>query len=245
MASSPSTITFSLRKKDHALIRVTGMKQSTDFIVALPDSTRYLYIGLTGQNCHISGYSVNRETEECPNDYIPRIAEEISYINVPDGDIPNLQVDGDRSDFSEGVLLEDSLEISFHTMSLPTSRLVWHCPFVMLFNSDNGNVGGPNYRVYNMVKFNGECDDSNDHSKNSIILKKKSDFSGWEDWKEVNKKGLDCQVSIKKDGNQVIVTTENMGISIRSTSTISEDISRIYVALTGDQVALTNIRIKR
>ena len=37
--------------------------------------------------------------------------------------------------------------------------------------------------------------------------------------------------------------TDNLGISIYSTSIIKDDISSLYVALTGDQCALTNIRV--
>lgn len=37
--------------------------------------------------------------------------------------------------------------------------------------------------------------------------------------------------------------TDNLGISIYSTSIIKDDVSSLYVALTGDQCALTNIRI--
>lgn len=36
---------------------------------------------------------------------------------------------------------------------------------------------------------------------------------------------------------------DNLGISIYSTSIIKDDVSSLYVALTGDQCALTNIRI--
>lgn len=41
--------------------------------------------------------------EESPEDTIPRIAEEISYINVPAGDVPNVQIDGYRTDATEGI----------------------------------------------------------------------------------------------------------------------------------------------
>jgi hypothetical protein len=37
--------------------------------------------------------------------------------------------------------------------------------------------------------------------------------------------------------------TSNLGIAIDTATTILDDVSEIYVALTGDQCALTNIRI--
>ena len=39
--------------------------------------------------------------------------------------------------------------------------------------------------------------------------------------------------------------TENHGIGIESVTTILDDVDDVYVALTGDQCALTNIRVSR
>ena len=44
-------------------------------------------------------------------------------------------------------------------------------------------------------------------------------------------------------GNKIIAFTENAGISVKSTTEVKVDVDEIYVALSGDQVALTNIRI--
>ena len=74
-----------------------------------------------------------------PEDSIPRIAEEVSYIrNCPQGDVPNVQIDGWRTQSTKGVPITDGMKITFHTQSLPTARLVWHCPFVSIFTSENG-----------------------------------------------------------------------------------------------------------
>lgn len=71
----------------------------------------------------------------------------------------------------------------------------------------------------------------------------RDDFEGWEYWKEANKKGYDTSVSFKVDGDRIITTTENLGISLRVVTTIIERSEDVYVSLTGDQCALTNIRI--
>jgi hypothetical protein len=39
--------------------------------------------------------------------------------------------------------------------------------------------------------------------------------------------------------------TENLGVAISSVTTILEDVQDVYVALTGDQCAITNIRVSR
>ncbi|MCR5054893.1 MAG: hypothetical protein K6A69_08630 [Lachnospiraceae bacterium] len=50
-----------------------------------------------------------------------------------------------------------------------------------------------------------------------MFINKNDDFKGWEDWKEKNYSGMECVFSFERKGNTA--------------------------AITGDQVALTNIRI--
>ena len=75
-------------------------------------------------------------------------------------------------------------------------------------------------------------------------MKKKDNFPGWEDWKEQNKEGVECEVTFERKGNTIITTTENLGIYIENTTIIKENPGKVYVALTGDRVALTDIRLR-
>ncbi len=236
-------IVRAVRIKDHARIRIESRGKTIEVIVALPDNTRFLYLGLTGEHCRISGLRVEKTDEVFPEDFIPRIAEEISFIKGPAGDIPNLQVDGFRTGYSEGIQVKDKMKISFHTMSLPTARLVWHCPFILFFDSEDGQVNGPEYREFAHIRLNGESAWSED-VQNDMVIDKKKEFRGWQAWKDLNKKGMDCTISIEKTDNKILVRTENLGIRIESTLTFNDDPGRIYLALTGDQVALTGIRIR-
>lgn len=232
-----------VRIKDHAQIRVSNSEQTTEVIAALPDSTRYLYIGITGEHCRISDLITERAASESAPDLIPRIAEEISYINVPAGDVPNVQIDGFRSDASEGIEVRDGLRLSFHTKSLPTARLVWHCPFILLFCSDNGRVRGVNYRELAFMRFDGESWESD--PKNHIILsvRKNDSFVSWDSWMQFNRDGYDAVVTFRVEGSRITMITENAGISVKSTAVLSGIDRKIYAAVTGDQVAVTNIRI--
>ena len=58
-----------------------------------------------------------------------------------------------------------------------------------------------------------------------------------------NRAGIECVFSFAREGNTITTTTENIGLYIRNVTTIDDDIADIYAAITGDQVALTNIRI--
>ncbi len=101
-------------------------------------------------------------------------------------------------------------------MSLPEADLIWHCPYIVLFYSDDRKVGGAGYREYNLIKLNGEDQGDKEFARNRFIVKKPPEFPGWEKWKEIN---------------------------IENITTVTDDKSTVYVALSGDQVALTDIRI--
>ena len=232
-----------VRVKDHVLIRISG-KRIMEFTIALPDSARFSYLSLTGTHCLISNISVKRDEASVDADYIPRIAEEISYIrNCPQGDLPNIQIDGWRSQTTAGIPVTKEMKLTFHTQSLPTARLVWHCPFISLYTSEDGNVDGAGYREFLLLRLDGENWESDAHVENVVYIDHTRNFQGWNAWKETNKQGMDCTVSIWREGSQVKMETDNLGISIYSTSIIKDDVSSLYVALTGDQCALTNIRI--
>ena len=229
---------------DHMQLKVANKKQVITFTVAFPDSSRYAYLSLTGEYCYISNVEISKEEKRIDASYIPRIAEEISYINVPAGDIPNIQVDGYRTASSEGIPITDGMQITFHSKSLPTARLVWHCPFIVIFYSDNKKIEGPGYREFALIRFDGENWESDDEVENKLIVNRSDKFEGWEGWKECNRQGIDCTVTFQRKGNKVTAFTENAGISIKNITTLDETVKDVYVSLTGDQCAITNIKIQ-
>ncbi len=233
-----------VRMRDHALIRIADSKETSELIIALPDCSRFAYIGLTGEHCHISHVRMEKAEEEIAKDYIPRIAEEISYITAPAGDIPNVQIDGYRTASTDGIAVKDGMTITFHTRSLPTARLVWHTAYLNIFTSDDGKVYGPGYKDYMLMRLDGECWEG--HPECSLIpsLNRSDDFEGWDAWKAYNKAGFDCTVRFERHDNKVTIRTENAGIVLKNTAIINNDDDRIFVALTGDQCALTGIWIK-
>jgi putative nucleotidyltransferase with HDIG domain len=232
-----------VRIRDHALIRIISKAQVVENIVALADSTRYAYIGLTGDHCKLSHVKIDKAEEESPADLIPRIAEEISYIEGPVGDMPNVQVDGYRSAASEGVEIRDGLQISFHAKNLPTARLVWHCPFVDIFCSDDGVVNGPSYRDLAFLRFDGEAWECDPNCTMKMNVYKLNSFEGWDTWKKRNQDGFDATVTFKVQDNTITVLTENGGIAISNTVILTDIDKKLYTSITGDQVALTDIRV--
>ena len=233
-----------VKVKDHALIKITTSDKTIEVTVALPDSSRYLYIGFTGEHCRITDMTITKSDVRTAPEDIPRIAEEISYIKGPAGDIPNLQVDGYRTESTRGIEICDGLKITFHSQSLPTARLVWHCPSFAIFSSDNALVNGENYSEFALVRVDGEIWKPKDTAVNKSDIKR-ADLYAWDEWKKFNKKGYDCTVTFSRDGNKITCHTENAGISITNETEITVDVDKVYVALSGDQCALTNIRISK
>ena len=232
------------RLKDHMMIKIIGEDKMVEYIVALTDSTRFSYISFSGAYYHLDVTSIKRSEEAVPEDYIPRIAELVSYIDGEAGNVPNVQVDNYRTDSTDGVLLTDSMEIDFHTKSLPTARLIWHCPFICLFTSSEGKVTDEDYREFALIRLDGEVWQTGDFASNEVVINKNDHFDGWDQWKKANKDGMDCHVSIRREGKTITVTTENSGIFLKSTTVIRTDDDTVYVALTGDQCALTKINFK-
>ncbi|MCR4604976.1 MAG: HD domain-containing protein [Eubacterium sp.] len=231
------------RYRDHVRLRLYSADNAFEVTVALPDNSRFVYIGLTGEKCRISDIKIEKGDEKVSEGDIPRIAEEISYIDRLESDVPNIQIDGNRTATTRGIRIGDETRVEFHTMSLPTSNLVWHCPSVVVFSSDDMTVGGKHYREYALVRFDGEEQDEGEYADNVFLTETSDEFVGWEEWKNYNKKGYECKVTAFKAGSKVMVITENFGINIKNTTTIKDGRKDIYLAITGDHLALTDIRI--
>lgn len=235
-----------VRVEDHVLIRVMNGEQTLETILALPDNTRFAYLALTGENCRIRDIRITEDEESVGVDYIPRIAEKISYIDgCPEGDLPNLQIEGWRKEATEGIPLTSDMTISFHTQSLPMARLVWHCPFLCLFTSEDRKVEGKGYSEFALIRLDGENWHTDDRVVNETKVQITDAFPGWVEWKSQQKQGLDCRIEILRDPNVIMVRTETLGISIRSEISIHDFHGEVYAALTGDQCAITDIHITR
>lgn len=231
------------RYEDHLKLVMKSNDYEKEVIVALPSVTKASFIGLTGENCRIFNVMTEPTGETVGPGDIPRIVQPVSYIDHMESDLKNVQIDKTRSAYTESVEVKGKFKLCFHTMSLPAAELVWDCPYVILFSSDDGRVGGDNYLEYQEIKLNGEDNGDQTHVKNRFLMKREPEFPGWEKWKEKNRDGLDCEVSVERKGDRVIIRTDNVGINIENTTSGIDEKTKVYVALTGDTIALTDIRI--
>ena len=175
---------------------------------------------------------------------IPRISPKESFINRRMGDLPNLQVDRFRSATTRGIMVVDGMRMSFYARTLPTATFVWHCPYIVLFTSRDKMVFGEDYREHVLIKLNGECECPNENVKNEMKVITGESFTNWDDWKEANMKGQECDVIFEKRKNIVLITAQIGDVVIENKTTLENDADEVYVALTGDCCAITTIRIK-
>ena len=228
---------------DHVKIIISSESEVVDVLIALPENSKYAYIGLTGEYCEINNINIEKTEEEFSERDFQRIASASNFINRLEGDIPNIQIDRYRSGTSEGSLITDGLNVEFHTMSLPSANFIWNCPYVVIYSSDDGKVDGENYLEYALIKMNGEAESDSTIASNDTSVKKTREFKGWDNWKEKNKIGMECHISFRILGDTLAMAAENTDFRINNSTSFLAMPDKLYFALTGDECAITDIRI--
>jgi hypothetical protein len=229
--------------EDHVKVVLESLGGSYEYTIVLPDSSKAFYFALTGENCELKDIKEEILEEETGENEISRIEEVKSYIGRIESDIPNVQIDRPMSASSVGVELEEKKQVMFHSMSLPGSNLVWHCPYIAIYYSKDGKYNGEGYREYAFIKLNGECNKEDEKIVNRFVMKKSPDFPGWDKWKEANRRGIEYTVYFNRRSKYITMSSETLGISVENTTTLPEDAGKVYMCITGDQVAITDIRI--
>jgi len=231
------------KRKDHVRLFISDGYREVTATIVLPDSSRYAFFGITGQKCYISDIEYEKSNELLPEDSIKRIAEEIRYFDKPDGDIPNIQIDSWRTTATAGIPVKDEMKISFYMRSLPNSRLLWHCPYLILFDSEDGVVGGKNYREFSLISFDGGNGQQDKYTTNQLTVSNTSEFKDWFQWKQGNREGRNLEVTLKRVDNQIFFHTNCGGVVIDNVTIIEGEYKNVYAALSGDEVILECIKV--
>lgn len=228
---------------DHVKISISSDSEIIDVLMALPEKSKFAYIGITGEYCEINNISVEKLDEEFTEKDFTRISDVNNYINRLEGDLPNLQIDRFRSGTTIGTAITDGLNCEFHTMSLPSANFIWNCPYVVIFSADDGLVDGENYLEYALIQMIGETKSETTIATNDVVVKKTREFKNWDQWKEQSKKGMECHISFRIMGDTLEMAVENPYFRIKNTTMFLAMPDKLYFALTGDECAITDIRI--
>ncbi|MBP5471162.1 MAG: diguanylate cyclase, partial [Lachnospiraceae bacterium] len=114
---------------------------------------------------------------------------------------------------------------------------------IAIYYSKDGKLYGEDYREYAFIKLNGECNKEDEKIVNRFVMKKSPGFPGWDKWKEANRRGLEYTVYFNRRSKYITMSSETLGIYVENTTTLPEDAGKVYMCITGDQVAITDIRI--
>ena len=233
-----------VRVLDHINVKISSPAGHINVTLALPDSTRFAFFAITGEHLSLRKVEVEETDVAVGDDYIERIAPEVIYYARKEGNIPNVQVDAYREEYSHGIPIEDGMRLFFHTLSLPNANAVVHCSYILIYSSDDGEVGGANYVEYVCVRTDGDEATVNGKAVNkNLSVHRSENFAGWDAWKEINKRGLEYKVEFARKKNRIEFSTQNAGISIDCVTEVPIGTDNVYVALTGNQVAISNIRV--
>lgn len=228
---------------DHVKINISSDAESIDVLIALPENSKYAYLALTGEYCEINNINIEKSDEIFTEKEFQRIAAANNYINRLEGDIPNIQIDRFRSNNTDGIRITDGLNVEFHTVSLPSANFIWNCPYIVIFSADDGKVDGENYLEYALIKMNGEAESDSTIAANDSSVKNTKEFKGWDNWKEKNKKGMECHISFRLMSDAVAMAAENSDFRINNITSFLVMPDKLYFAITGDECAITDIRI--
>ncbi len=231
------------RFADHIKLEMASAKERYELIIAMPEGSDNAFVSLTGEYCDISEIKVEKTGQKVGEDDIERIADKISYTDRMISDLPNIQVEQSGSVYTEGFLLKDTIRLAFHSQSLPKANFVWQCPHIVIYSSNDGKVGGEGYEEFAKIKLNGEDVKESGIADNNFFMKKTDEFAGWNTWKAENHEGREYEVSFRKKGNKIHFLSENGGILIQNVTTLREGRDQIFAAITGEQCAITDIRI--
>ena len=71
------------RNRDHVQLKLEGKGYRSEVVLALPDSSKYAYIGLTGENCHISSIEVEKTNKRADTVMKMCICRSMNHVIYP------------------------------------------------------------------------------------------------------------------------------------------------------------------
>ncbi len=174
-----------------------------------------------------------------------------SALTVSAATLPDVTVDAFWGAHSEGVeVTSTGVTITFKGTSTGGANN-YETPVYVLYTSADGKVGAAGdegYTEYWVQRSDnyGWIGDANTSDVSKLPAgytytdaNLAADFD-WAKWLEANKAGVDCTVSAKIDGDKVVASITNNGITSQITAKVDTS-KKIYIALTGEKCTMTGI----
>ena len=246
-AGTTCTVT-AVRYGRYVLVRIenAGMISNATTTLAAEDEDQPVYLCITGESCTMTDFTLSRESEPIGPGTIEPATLSKEFIPTTVGDIPNVDCSGWWVDHSDGIeLTYEPVTVTYHTISYPSARETWHAPFCVLFSSLDRLVGGIAYTEYSVTRSDGFgwVTDGTGYGVKEI---RDASFISNDNWLSRNKKGCECTLVAYRKNDMVVIEQTNNGITVVSHTLIPLSVDLpIYLSLSGELCAITNIRISR
>lgn len=231
----------------YVLIRMENAGMIVHATTTIPeDAPDSLYLVLTGEVCTMTDFVIRREPEAIGPGYIEPVVETKTFIPTEEGDIPNIDCSGWWLQHSDGILVtSEPVHVTYHSISYPQAKESWHAPLIVLFSSMDQLVNGVAYTEYSITRNDGYgwiTDGGGYASRDSHT----DEFITWLDWLGKNKEGVECKLTAYRKDDMVIIEQENSGVKVISHTIIPySNTLPVFISLSGELCAITNIRISR
>ena len=230
----------------YVLVRLENAGMIVAATTTLPENApEKVYVSITGELCTMTDFSLSRETEAIGPGTIEPDEDDKSFILSTVGDIPNVDCSGWWLEHSDGIMLTDvPQKITYHTISYPRAKEVWHAPLVVVFSSLDKLVNGVAYTEYSVTRNDG-FGWKTDASAFECSSELDATYGSAEKWLATNKAGVECTLTAYREENVVFLKQECAGLTVSSRISLpfTTDLP-VCVSLSGELCAISNIRIE-
>lgn len=150
--------------------------------------------------------------------------------------------------FSKGILLtEYPIFITYKNVSMEDADKNWDTPSVILYASDDGTIDrenkSKNYKEFCLTRSDayGIKTDAKEYQYDSY---RTSPWTSWEEWLEINKKGMPHNIMAVRCNQYVMIRMESGGAVVTSRTVLPKDAGEnIYLTITGEKCSMSDFSI--
>ncbi len=238
-----------VRDERYVLVRIenAGVVIKATTTVPKEAKNRDLFLTITGEKCQMTNFAIERSEEPIESGAITPVTYRKSAMEEKVGDIPNVNCSGWWTAHSDGILVDETpVRIVYNTISYINAAENWHTPILVVYSAFDQTVGGVAYYEFAVTRSDayGWSTGADAYSFEGTYS---NDWTDWGQWLAKNKAGIkDCEIMAVRRDDNIIITQTNAGVTVKSVIQIPLNTQfPVYISLTGELCALSNIRIER
>lgn len=134
--------------------------------------------------------------------------------------------------------------VKFKSTTNQDGEFVWFVPTVIVFSSEDGNIGGEGYDELGVFVSGGYSWKVGSSIDESIRVIKTENFRNYDQWIQRNKTGMEFKASVVRYGSLVNVKIENDLLIVEGELILPNDYERnIYFAITGERCNIEEVTL--